>query len=180
MARLSRLSSLAAFALAPLALALGGCADEDDGPDLTGVWRVTLHTQNPSGCSVGPQVTDPPFIKFAREELFGQKYFVYVHCSDAGVTCEPSSGIFGNAYSIPITDGHRSESYGTADLGTECILSGTISTALVGRDGALTIETRRSSQTVTGVECTADEARARLEAGTLPCVELETLAAVRN
>jgi hypothetical protein len=167
--------------LAPaLAATLAACTETADGPDLTGVWRVTVHTQNPTGCTAGPAVTDPPYIKFTRENLFGQKYYQYVDCSDAGTTCDPSNGLFGLAYAQSIPDGWQAEIYVASGDTAHCSLSGTISTAIVGADGSLAIDTRESGISDVAVSaCTTDEAKARLAAGSLPCVSSEQLSAVR-
>lgn len=177
-----RLVSLA-FALA-VPLSLAACTDEDDGPDLTGVYRVDTHARNDTGCTPGAAVADPAFLKFTREELFGQKYFVYVECSDAGITCESGSGIFGLPYSEPVVDGHRARVFTSSNSGpgSDCFLGAVESTATL-RGTALTIETRQHETIVPGLtdeECDPDEAQARLEAGTLACSSLETYAATRQ
>lgn len=175
----------ATLALALSLVALGACGGEEEGPDLTGVWRVGSHLRNETGCTPGPAVTDPPYIKFTREEFFGQKYFVYVDCNDAaGTDCEPSSGIFGLPYSDPIPDGYEAEVYTSSGGGAvDCALGAIISTAIVDRSGGLTIDTRQYSTNVAGLsedDCNPDEAQARQEAGSLTCDTFEQLAALRE
>lgn len=168
-----------AFLVPALAALLAGCTETADGPDLTGVWRVTLHTENTAGCTPGATLTDPAYLKFSKESIFGQEYFQYVGCSDAGVTCEPSNGLFGLSYASPITDGWQAEIYSSSGDPAHCSMTATVSTAVV-RGGGLTIETRSSvASDVAVTDCSPDEAKARLAAGTLTCERFEQFTAVR-
>lgn len=164
-----------------LAVALFACTAVDDGPDLAGVWRVTAHTDNPTGCTPGPAVTEPPFIKFTRETIVGQPFYQYVHCADAGVTCEPANPLTGLAYAKDIPGGYEAVFPDATGDATSCSLMATVSQAIVAADGSLAIETRRRASTgLVGVACTTREAELRAAAGTLPCVGLETLTATRE
>jgi hypothetical protein len=169
--------------LAPVltaALGLAACTETSDGPDLTGVWRVTAHNANTTGCTAGPAVVDPAFIKFTQESIFGQKYFQYVGCSDAGTTCDASNGLFGLSYATSIPDGWQAELYVSSGDTAHCSLTATLSTAVVGADGSLAIETRQSLAADIAVSaCTTEEAKARLKNGTLMCASFETISAVR-
>ena len=169
-----------AFLVPALAVLLAGCTETADGPDLTGVWRVTLHTENTAGCTPGAALTDPAYLKFSKESIFGQEYFQYVGCSDAGITCDAGNGLFDLSYATSIPDGWQAEIYSSAGDPAHCSMTATVSTAVVGRDGALTIETRSSTAADIAVtDCSPDEAKARLAAGTLTCERFEQLSAVR-
>lgn len=170
-----------ALATALAALSLAGCGDSDDGPDLTGVWTVTAHTANDTGCTPGAEVLDPPYIKFTRETIFGQSYYTFVGCQDVeGTTCEGS--LFGGFYAEAIENGWRSAAYIAAGDDANCSLSAQISDAVVQADGALLIESRTSESVAGPVPagtCTTDEAEARLKAGTLTCARFESMTAQR-
>lgn len=167
-----------AVAALPLVLA-AACTETADGPDLVGVWRVTSHTDNPSGCTPGPAVTDPPYLEWHRETLFGQVYYQWAPCATP-TTCD-STSLFSLSYAKPISDGYEASIYTSSGDMTSCVLGATVSTAVVAADGTLTIEIRHSHKDgVTGTACTTDEAQAALEAGQLTCGELEVLTAVRN
>jgi|GEM_PF-2969846 len=168
------------FAFAFVTLALGACTTGDlDGPDVVGVWRVTAHTKNTQGCTVGPALTDPPFIKFTKENLAGLEYLVYAPCSDA-TTCESSD--FGPAFTEPNGNGYTFTNASKLFTGSTCTLGGERSSLTVGADGAMAIEHRNFGidTELTEAQCTVEEARSRLQAESLPCRDLETLAAVRN
>ena len=166
-------------ATAALAAAATGCGQPYD--DLLGVWQVTAHTDNPTGCDAeGPTVPDPPYIKFIEGEFFGQEYAEYVDCTDAGVTCEESGGIFGALlYAEEIDGGVRASIFAASHGGDpdDCLLSGTISDATVS-GGVLRIETRhRSQDSVSGTACDSDDAKDRFSS--LPCTGFEVLAGAR-
>lgn len=155
------------------------CTETSEGPDLTGLWRVTSHTENTTGCTPGAAVTDPPYIQFSRETLFGQEYFQWAPCSAPG-TCETTS-LFDLSYAKAIPGGYEAQIYVASGDATACSLGATVSTAIVADDGSLTIETRiNTKDSITGTACTTDEAKAALDAGQLACAGLEVMTAVRN
>jgi hypothetical protein len=156
---------------------LAGC--HKDGEELLGVWAVTSHTENDLGCDVeGAAVADPAFIKFVEGSFFGQDYYEYVACTDAGgAACEEPGFLFGLLYAEPIDGGMRAAIYAASGSPDDCLLSATVSDAVVA-GAALRIETRRRVQdNVTGTRCDADDAQAR--AGSLPCDGLEVLVGAR-
>lgn len=163
--------------IAAAALA-GGCGKPYD--DLLGVWQVTAHTQNETGCDVeGPAVAEPPYIKFVEGEFFGQEYAEYVACTDPATCEEPGGLFFSLLYAEEISGGVRAVVYAASHGGdpNDCLLSGTISDATVA-GGALRIETtRRSQDNVSGTACDSDDAKARFDS--LPCAGLEVIAGVR-
>lgn len=158
---------------------LAACTETSDGPDLVGVWRVTSHSENTTGCTPGAAVTDPPYIKFSRETLFGQVYFQWAPCTTPD-TCEMTS-LFDLSYAKAIPGGYEAQIYVASGDATACSLGATVSTAIVADDGTLTIETRTNTKDgVTGTACTTDEAKTALDAGQLACAGLEVMTAVRN
>lgn len=166
---------------AALGLGLSACTDTDTGPDVTGVWAVTAHTQNPTGCGAGDVVTDPPYIKFTREEILGQHFYAYADCVDAGINCEQGGGLFGLSYTEGNPDGWRHDSYGSVPSGTGCVLSHTVSD-LVVTGQSLTIDTKGyelTDDTIAEDDCSLETARSKFAAGALGCTSAETLAATR-
>ncbi len=163
-------------ALAAALAAVAGCGQPYD--DLLGVWQVTAHTDNQTGCEAeGPPVVDPPFIKFVEGEFFGQEYAQYVACTTPA-TCEDPGGLFGGLlYAEEIDGGVRAVIYSASGSPADCLLAATVSDATVV-GGALTIETRRRSQdNVTDSSCDADDAQAR--AASLPCDGYEVIEGAR-
>lgn len=157
-----------------------GCGQPYD--DLLGTWQVTAHTENELGCDTeGPVVADPPYIKFIEGEFFGQEYAEYVACTDAGVTCEESGGIFGALfYAEQIDGGVRASIFAASHGGDpdDCLLSRTISDATIA-GGMLRIETRsRSMDSVSGTACDSDDAKARFSS--LPCTRFEVITGART
>lgn len=170
--------SLSIVALSAAALSFA-CTETATGPDLVGVWQVTAHTENNTGCTPGPAVVDPPYLEFTQQELFGQTYFQWAPCTSP-TTCEMPNGLFGLSYAAPIPDGWEAQIYITSGDMTACTLGATVSTAVVGADGTLTITTRISERTgVTGTACETDEAQAALEANQMTCIGLEVITASR-
>ena len=165
-------------ALACLALMIA-CPETSEGPALVGVWRVTSHTENTAGCTPGAAVTDPPYIQFSRETVFGQEYFQWAPCTTPTM-CETTS-LFDLSYAKAIPGGYEAQIYVASGDATACALGATVSTAVLAADGTLTIETRSSTKDgITGTACTTDEAKAALDAGQLTCAGLEVMTAVRN
>lgn len=160
----------------PALAAVAGCGEPYD--DLLGVWQVTAHTDNETGCDVeGPAVVDPPYIKFVEGSFFGQEYAEYVPCTDPA-TCEEGGGLFfGLLYAEEIDGGVRAVIYAASGAPADCLLSGTVSDAVL-RAGELRIETRhRSQDNVTDSSCDADDAQSRFNS--LPCTGLEVLTGQR-
>jgi hypothetical protein len=164
-------------------IAAGALAAGCGGPpyeDLLGVWQVTAHTENTTGCDVeGPAVAEPPYIKFVEGELFGQEYAEYVACTDPATCDEPGGLFFSLLYAEEISGGVRAVIYGASHGGdpNDCLLSGTISNATITA-GALRIETtHKSEEHVSGTACDSDDAKARWD--TMPCTGYEVIAGVR-
>jgi hypothetical protein len=148
-----------------------GCGD--DPSPLVGVWQVTTHTRNPTGCaSEGAAVVDPPFLKFVAGSLLGQDYVERVDCTTA-TDCEDAGGLFGLFYAEPIDGGLRASVYVSSGDMTRCTLAAQRSDATVAGP-ALRIETRRfEGRDLVGVVCDPDTAEAMQ--ATLPCAELEVI-----
>jgi len=167
------------IAVACLAVAAAACTETYQGPDLAGVWRVTGHTQNTTGCTPGDAVTEPPYLRFSEETVFGQTYYQWAPCTSP-TTCEMTT-LGSLAYGKAIPNGYEAQAYAQSGDATACTLGATVSTAVLGDDGALTIETRVLTKTgITGTACTLAEAQAALDAGQLGCVGLEVMTATRN
>jgi len=167
-------------AVVPALAAAAGCGG-NPWDDVLGTWQVTAHTENTTSCDAeGPAVVDPPYIKFIEGEIFGQEYAEYVACTDAGVTCEESGGLFGALfYAEEIDGGVRASIFAASHGGdpNDCLLSGTISDAIVS-GGVLRIETRsRSQDNVSGTACDSDDAKSRF--ADMPCTRLEVIAGAR-
>ncbi len=162
-----------------LALALGACSDSLDGPEVVGVWRVTAHTENNAGCTVGAAVTDPPFIEFSKENILGVEYLTYASCTDAATCQDP--GFLGYQFTTAVTDGYEGRGHSAIPGNPECALGASFSQLLV-RSGTMTIENRTygTTEVLSEPQCTLDEARRRDQAGSLPCLSFESFTAVRN
>lgn len=164
-------------AAAALGAAAAGCGNPYD--DLLGVWQVTAHTENAAGCDAeGPAATDSsPYIKFVEGSFFGQEYAEYLACTDAGTTCDEPGGLFGLLYAEEISGGMRAQIYASSGSPEDCVLSGTVSDAVI-RGGELRIETRsRSLDNVTDSSCDPDDTQARWD--DLPCNRYEVIVGVR-
>jgi hypothetical protein len=156
------------------------CTETADGPDLTGVWRITSHSENTAGCTPGAAVTDPPYIQFTKETLFGQEFYQWAACTSP-TTCDEPNGLFGLAYAKAIDNGWEAQIYIASGNMANCSLGATVSTAVVGGDGGLTIETRAHEKTdVSGLMCDADEAKAAFDNSELTCASFEVMTAVRQ
>lgn len=169
-----RLSLVAAAA--GLVAAGMGCGNPYD--DLLGVWQVTAHTENETGCEAeGPAVAEPPYIKFVEGSFFGQEYAEYLACTDAGTACDEPGGLFGLLYAEEISGGMRAQIYASSGSPEDCILSGTVSDAVV-EGGQLRIETRsRTLDNVTDSSCDPDDTQARWDE--LPCTRYEVIVGAR-
>ena len=174
-----RLLSTTTLTLATLTLALAGCTETADGPDLTGLWQVTAHTHDDAGCGEGMVETDPPFIQFTKEELFGQEFFQWAPCTAPGACAEPNA-LFDPAYAAAIADGWEARLYVSSGDAAGCALSAVISTAVVGADGVLTVDTRGHSVDVTGTACDVDEAEDAYAAGSMTCNNRDRMIAARQ
>ena len=53
-------------------------------------WATFRDLHRVGSCFPGAVVTDPPYIQFTRETLFGQEYYQWAPCSGPG-TCETTS-----------------------------------------------------------------------------------------
>lgn len=165
------------FAWIPALVALAAGCGDDPSP-LVGVWQVTTHFRNDTACDVpGTPVTDPPFIKFSEGSLLGQDYVERVDCASATM-CDESGGLFGELYAEEIAGGLRATVYVSSGDATRCTLAAMQADATIGDDGTLNLDRRRfEGRDLVGLSCTTDEAEQML--ATLPCVELEGLAATR-
>ena len=160
------------------ALAWGGCGGADSA-DLSGIYAVTSHTENTNACDVeGPAVTTPPYISFERQSIFGVVYYTYSSCPDATGTGCTGGGLFSLPFTELIPGGRKAEVSASSGVVPSCSLSYTVSTAILGADGALRIETRRYRETITiasDAECSSDAAKTR---GTsMPCTSFEAISA---
>jgi len=172
MRALTRIVVAAAAAVA----AGAGAAGCGGGVDLSGGWQVTAHTVNDTACDApGPAVADPPYIRFERDSLFGQKYYQWGPCTDATeASCDSGGGLFGLLYAKEIDNGWQAEIYVASGAAGDCLLSATVSTAVVEEE-VLSIETRRSELDHANTPCeSADEAMMQM-----PCVGLEMMTGVR-
>lgn len=171
------ITALAALAFA--SLALGGCTETADGPDLVGVWQVTAHTHDDAGCGEGTIETDPPYIQFTRESILGQEFFQWAACTSPTACAEPNP-LFDPSYGTAITDGWEAKIFTKSGDTAGCILGAVISTAVVGADGSLTVDTRLHSTEVTGTTCTLAEAEAAYDGGRMTCGSRDRMIAIRQ
>jgi len=153
-----------------LALVLVAACGSDD-VDLTGVYRVDSAVGS-EPCGADETIEFAAFVKFAKMELFGQPFFAYDGCTDAGAAeCSSIGGLFGGFFE-PIDNGWQGRSSFSAGGGElSCLLGLVDQTALL--DGTrLTIEVSRFEEEVDGLtvdQCSPDEAEKRGE--DMPCLD---------
>jgi len=157
---------------------LGACGGGDGGVDLTGVYRVDSAARSEPCGMDAPDPAAPPFIRFAKDELFGAPYFSYEGCMDeAGTDCGGGIGIFGGLFE-PIDGGWRGVVTSSSGTGGTCILGYYEQTAIL--DGTtLVIEGNRYGETVElpEAQCEPEEAERRNDA--MPCEEHTRVDATR-
>lgn len=145
------------------------------GPDLTGTYRVDVHTADATGCATQVPVTDPAYIRFSKEELLGHDYFSLSGCTDPAQADCPSVGLYG-LYAEPITDGWRAE-LGFAQPTGGCILDYTWSEVVMADDTHIVLDANRyhDESDRPDSECTGQMA---IDLGdSLPCASAEHIEA---
>jgi hypothetical protein len=145
------------------------------GTDLEGTWSVTYHTQNDASCvDEGPAQTDVAFIRFAKQDFFGQKYLQLSMCGDATEGSCSSAGLY--LFAEEIDSGYRaqySSSSGGGDF--DCSLGWGEATA-VRTDDTIRVDLWAYADTVTGLtqeQCSTDEAESRGDS--MPCANYEVV-----
>lgn len=159
-----------------LVVVLGLTACGTSGIDLGGTYRVTAHTADATACTNQVVVTDPPYVRFTKDSLFGSDYFALSACTDPAQMDCPSAGLYG-PFAQPIEDGWRAE-LGVAQTIGGCVLDYATADAVL-MDDALVIDARRYHDETDrpDSECTGDNAVALGDS--LPCVGAEHLEATR-
>lgn len=150
-----------------------------DDVDLTGLYRVDSAIGS-APCGSDATIEFPPFVKFAKMELFGQPYFGYDGCADAtAAECESIGGLIGGFFE-PIDGGWLGRSsFSSGGGGSECLLGIVRQTAILAGTN-LTIESTGREELVIGLseeQCSPDEAEQRGEA--MPCVNHSLVAATK-
>jgi len=143
--------------------------------DLTGIYRVDADVGSmPCGADT-PLAMPPPYLKFAKGEIFGAEYFAMLTCSDeAGTNCS-GGGLFGDSFPEPIDGGWRgviSSASGT----TTCSLLFIEQIAKLS-DVALVVDIATHGEEGSPSACTAEEAERRGK--DMPCIEHERIDATK-
>ena len=146
------------------------------GPDLAGTYQVLVHAADATGCATLVPVSDPPYVRFTAESIFGQDYFTLSACADPDQVDCPGAGLYG-PFAQPIDDGWRAE-LGFAQTAGGCILDYVIADAVLAGE-QLVIDGRRyhDESVRPDSECTGEHAVALGDS--LPCASAEHLEAVR-
>jgi hypothetical protein len=145
---------------------VAGCGSD---VDLTGVYRVDVSVES-SPCGVDqPTMMPPAFLKFSREEFFGQDYFAYEECTDATATDCSGPGLLGG-FPEPIDDGWKSLASFSSGTDGHCLLGITEKSALLHGE-ALVVEDheyRDDNLDLPQSQCEPEEAEKRRD--DLPCI----------
>jgi hypothetical protein len=155
---------------------LGLTACGTDGIDLRGTYQVIAHTADATGCTSPVAVTDPPYVRFTKDSIFGNDYYALSACTDATQTDCPSAGLYG-PFAQPIDDGWRAE-LGVAQTIGGCVLDYALADAVLTGD-ALVIDGHRYHDETDrpDSECTGQTA---VDLGdSLPCAGIEHLEATK-
>jgi hypothetical protein len=161
-----------------LACALAACGDDgSSAEDLAGVYEVTAHAINSTGCG---NATEPPNDDYSHFSLtpgdfLGQDYVSFGECTSADYADCNDFGLF-SAF-IEIGGDWKNEIHSSSGGGGfTCSLGKVDGVMTVGEDGSIHIETRLYNEDVEGLteeECDPDEAERR---GTdMPCTELDVV-----
>ena len=146
-------------------LGLGACAT--DHVDLSGSYKVDLHVGS-MPCGADTAIVGTPYLRFRKEELFGQPYFVFDSCNDAnGIDC-PTMGSLFDGFEEPLANGWHGLLSSSSASGGMCALGYQTRTAIL-TGAALVIESSKYSDHVAlpDASCTTKEAEKR---GTsMPC-----------
>ena len=90
-------SRLVIRAIVLVLLGAAACGGRTQEP-LLGVWQVTAHTHNPTGCATpGPAAAVPPFVQFVVSDVDGQQVLELVDCTSAAA-CATSAGLSGRLF----------------------------------------------------------------------------------
>lgn len=156
-------------------LGVAACGGRTQEP-LLGVWQVTAHTHNPTGCGAeGPAAAVPPFVQFVVSDVDGQQVLELVDCTTAAA-CATSAGLRGRLFTELVDRGRRSSVFVAFGDSARCTLAARRVDAVIAADGTLRVETRRyEAKDLTAVVC--DEATAARMLPQLPCAELDVLTA---
>lgn len=160
-------------------LALGvllACGGSD--VDLSGIYRVTYHTQNQNDCSVeGAPVDEPAYFRMSEEELFGQTYFSMSECTSADeATCSGGGLFLGMIFSMPIDDGWKGETSLSSGSGDPCALTYSEASAVFQDDDSLRIEIRAWGEEITVAEGDCGYELAEDRGKSMPCQNFEVMA----
>jgi hypothetical protein len=140
-----------------LAAGLAACGGDDDGSAFEGVYEVTRHTLNDTGCDAeGPDVTGgDAFFKLQTGDIMGFSILEYYSCTSA-TECEPDSDLFKSF--AKIGGEWRIETQVASGSGTDCSLS-EITGPLRTTDTGVKLELKTSSADITlsgNEECDTD------------------------
>jgi hypothetical protein len=159
--------------LAAAAVVLAACGTDE--VDLTGIYRVDADVGSmPCGADT-PVAMPPPYLKFAKGEIFGSEYFAMLTCSDeAGTNCT-GGGLFGDSFPEPIDGGWRGVV--TAASGTTtCFLTYIEQTAKLS-GVKLVVDIATHGEEGSPSACTTEEADRRGK--DMPCTEHERIDATQ-
>ncbi|MBA3503879.1 MAG: hypothetical protein H0T65_26195 [Deltaproteobacteria bacterium] len=155
---------------------LAACSGGDGGVDLTGVYRVDVAVGSSPCGNDAPLTPFPPFLKFAKDEFFGQDYFKYDGCMDeAGVDCGSTGGLF-TGFFEPISNGWKGVVTSSSGTPASCALTYFEQTATL-KDGKLVIDGSTHSETAAVSDCEPEEAEER--GRDMPCEEHERVDATK-
>ena len=156
-------------------LGAAACGGQTQEP-LLGVWQVTAHTHNSTGCAAeGPAVVEPPYVEFVMSAIEGQQVLELVDCTTPAA-CAASAGLRGRLFTDPVAGGRRSSVFVSFGDSALCTLAARRADAVIAADATLRVETRRfEAKDLTAVVC--DDATAAGMLPALPCAELDVLTA---
>lgn len=151
--------------LALLVLVVGACGGSG-GPDISGVYEVTVH-EEATDCTTYAPVVEPSHFELAIDSFGQLDYYAISYCTAADpATCEDGgAGLFGGLF-LHDADGWYTEAYASSGGGDSCLLSYSYVRAgfVDGDETKLHVEREMHSLDVpglTGDACDPDAAKDR-------------------
>lgn len=149
---------------------VAACDGGNDGPDLTGMYRVDVAIGSMPCGADAPLQNPPAFMKFAKDDFLGQDYFKYDGCKDeAGTDCSTTGGLF-TGFFEPISDGWKGVVTSSSGTPASCSLTYFEQTAIL-KGTTLVIDGSTFRDTVAVSACEPEEAEKRNS--DMPCEEHE-------